>query len=186
MDWSHLKKILSGSTSPQIKYRLEIKLTSGGHHISIFSSQWFDFAFIPKSLEWLDIHNNKIDKIGNYYSLSSGFNLQTFDASFNKIVQLLDTTLLHGLKSIYLNNNKINKIAPESFKSLSNLSRVELQNNNLVSLESEAVITSNSGKNHHNFILNSCLSLIIPVPGRFKTPRPWQVAGLSLTFKFIR
>ena len=110
------------------------------------SAQWFDFAFIPKSLEWLDIHNNKIDKIGNYYSLSSGFNLQTFDASFNKIGQLLDTTLLHGLKNIYLNNNKINKIAAESFKSLQNLTRVELQNNNLVTLVSEAVTTSNSGK----------------------------------------
>ena len=115
-------------------------------YFNFFPFQWFDFAFIPKSLEWLDIHNNKIDKIGNYYSLSSGFNLQTFDASFNNIAELLDTTLLHGLKNIYLNNNKINKIADESFKSLKNLTRVELQNNNLVTLVSEAVITSNSGK----------------------------------------
>ena len=29
--------------------------------------QWFDFAFIPKSLEWLDVHNNRIKRIGNYY-----------------------------------------------------------------------------------------------------------------------
>ena len=107
--------------------------------------QWFDFAFIPKSLEWLDIHNNKIDKIGNYYTLGAGFSLQTFDASFNKIVELGDSTLLHGLKNIYLNNNKIAKIAAESFQSLSNLTRVELQHNEMVSLASEAVLTSNTG-----------------------------------------
>ena len=112
------------------------------------SFQWFDFAFIPKSLEWLDIHNNKIDKIGNYYTLSSGFNLQTFDASFNQISELGDSTLLHGIKNIYLNNNKIAKIAPESFASLSNLSRVELQHNEMTSLASDAVIISNTGQSH--------------------------------------
>ena len=108
--------------------------------------QWFDFAFIPKSLEWLDIHNNKIDKIGNYYSLGSGFSLQTFDASFNAISELGDSTLLHGLRNIYLNNNQINTIAPESFNSLSNLTRVELQNNQMISLVSDAVMTSNTGR----------------------------------------
>ena len=112
----------------------------------IFIFQWFDFAFIPKSLEWLDIHNNKIDKIENYFNLSSGFNLQTFDASFNQISEIGDMTLLHGLKNIYLNNNKIVQIAAESFNSLSNLTRVELQNNEMISLVSEAVAITNTGK----------------------------------------
>lgn len=94
----------------------------------------------------MDIHNNKIDKIGNYYNLGKGFSLQTFDASFNHISGLSDTTLLHGLKNIYLNNNKIAKIAAETFKSLENLTRVEIQNNELISLSSDAVITSNTGK----------------------------------------
>merc|ERR1719471_1670482 len=115
-------------------------------NVSTNQIQWFDFAFIPKSLEWLDIHNNKIDRIGNYYTLGSGFSLQTFDASFNKISELSDTTLLHGLKNIYLNNNKISKIAPETFKSLENLTRVEIQNNDLVTLTSEAVMTSNTAQ----------------------------------------
>ena len=97
-------------------------------------------------MEWLDIHNNKIDKIGNYYTLGSGFNLQTFDASFNQISEISDSTLLHGLKNIYLNNNKITKIAPESFNSLSNLTRVELQNNAMITLASESVLTSNTGE----------------------------------------
>ena len=32
-------------------------------NVSTNSLQWFDFAFIPKSLEWLDIHNNKVNII---------------------------------------------------------------------------------------------------------------------------
>ena len=120
-----------------------------------FTFQWFDFAFIPKSLEWLDIHNNKIDKIGNYYSLGAGFSLQTFDASFNAISELSDSTLLHGLRNIYLNNNQINKIAPESFNSLSNLTRVELQNNQMISLVSDAVMTSNTGRYYYKYFIQS-------------------------------
>ena len=109
--------------------------------------QWFDFAFIPKSLEWLDVHNNRIgDKIGNYYSLSTGFNLQTFDASFNKIKELRADTLLSGLKNIYLNNNKIGTISAGAFKGLSNLTRVELQGNELRNIDIEALATSQTGR----------------------------------------
>ena len=50
-------------------------------------------------------HNNRIgDKIGNYCNLSTGFNLQIFGTSFNKIKELREDTLLSGLKNIYLNN----------------------------------------------------------------------------------
>ena len=50
-------------------------------------------------------HNNRIDdKIGNYYNLSTGFNSQILGASFNKIKELGEDTLLSGLKNIYLNN----------------------------------------------------------------------------------
>ena len=116
-------------------------------NVSTNHLQWFDFAFIPKSLEWLDVHNNRIgDKIGNYYSLSTGFNLQTFDASFNNIEEIGANTLLHGLKNIYLNNNKIVRIAPGSFKKLSNLTRIELQGNELRNIDMEALATSQTGQ----------------------------------------
>jgi len=111
-------------------------------NVSANSLQWFDFAFIPKSLEWLDLHNNKVDKIGNYYSLSHGFNLRTFDASFNRIRFVQAKSLLSGLENIYLNNNNIKDVAPESFSSLRNLSRVELQGNELVNIELAALATA--------------------------------------------
>ena len=28
---------------------------------------WFDYAFIPRKLKWLDIHSNAIEELGNYY-----------------------------------------------------------------------------------------------------------------------
>ena len=35
--------------------------------------QWFDYAFVPRSLEWLDVHGNQIEELGNYYKLEGGF-----------------------------------------------------------------------------------------------------------------
>ena len=35
--------------------------------------QWFDYAFVPRSLEWLDVHSNQIEELGNYYKLEGEF-----------------------------------------------------------------------------------------------------------------
>ena len=108
-------------------------------NVSTNSLQWFDFAFSPKSLEWLDIHNNNVDRIGNYYSLSAGFSLTTFDASFNQIRELEADSLLASLRNIYLNNNRIDRIGSNSFRALGNLTRVELQGNEIASLDMDAL-----------------------------------------------
>ena len=50
------------------------------------------------------------------------------------------------MKNIYLNNNKIEKIAPGAFKGLSNLTRVELQGNELRNIDIEALDTSQTGQ----------------------------------------
>lgn len=110
---------------------------------------WFDFAFVPKSLEWLDIHDNAVDRIGNYYKLDgeSGFELRTFDASHNQIVELggPEVLALSSLRNIYLNNNRIRSIRPETFSRLGNLSRVELHGNQLVRMEMAALAVTNKG-----------------------------------------
>lgn len=85
--------------------------------------QWFDYAFIPKSLEWIDLHRNQIAEVifmefiwlnsvlmmkdcllmtintstlqlGNYYKLDSGFNLRTLDVSHNRVTKLAASSLL--------------------------------------------------------------------------------------------
>lgn len=37
--------------------------------------QWFDYAFIPKSVLWLSLRSNLIEELANYYEMRSGFHL---------------------------------------------------------------------------------------------------------------
>ena len=62
--------------------------------------QWFDYAFVPMSLEWLDIQYNEIEELGNYYKLKSGFNLKRLDASGNLIQSLNKLSLPMSLEII--------------------------------------------------------------------------------------
>jgi len=113
-------------------------------NVSTNSLEWFDFAFLPRSLEWLDIHNNHVKKIGNYYELSDGFNLTSIDASFNMIETLGANMFLTGLTHIYLNNNNINNISSSSFKGLTGLARVELQANKLGFMNKSVMAAENT------------------------------------------
>jgi hypothetical protein len=45
---------------------------------------WFDYAFVPNSLVVLDLQDNLIDSVENYYSLKEGFQLQYLDVSKNR------------------------------------------------------------------------------------------------------
>ena len=40
-------------------------------NVSANNLQWFDYAFIPRNLKWLDIHANAIEELGNYYRYRS-------------------------------------------------------------------------------------------------------------------
>ena len=71
-------------------------------NVSTNNLAWFDFAFIPKSLSWLDVHNNRIKKIGNYYGLQEGYSLETFDASFNSIAEIESKSFLANLTHVYV------------------------------------------------------------------------------------
>ena len=93
--------------------------------------QWFDYAFIPTSLEWLDIHDNEIEELGNYYDLKSGFSLKTLDASSNLIKVLSKLSLPTSLEQIILNKNAIRQIEDGVFEDKSRLSRVELMSNEI-------------------------------------------------------
>ena len=114
-------------------------------NVSTNGLEWFDFAFLPRSLEWLDMHNNQVKKIGNYYGLSDGFNLTSVDASFNRIETLDRNMFLTGLTHIYLNNNNINNISSGSFSGLASLARVELQANKLVFMNKSVMAAENTG-----------------------------------------
>ena len=96
---------------------------------------WFDYAFVPMSLEWLDIHNNEIEELGNYYNLKSGFNLKTLDASSNLIKTLSKMSLPVSLESVSLSNNAIRNIENSVFEDKPNLVKVELVGNEIAHLK---------------------------------------------------
>jgi hypothetical protein len=74
-------------------------------HLNLSANRlhWFDYAFVPNSLSHLDLHDNLIDSVENYYSLKEGFQLQYLDASQNRFDPIGYNLFLlssHWLKSL--------------------------------------------------------------------------------------
>ena len=65
---------------------------------------WFDYAFIPKALLWLNLHGNAIEDLGNYYDMQSGFSLVHLDVSGNRIDRLDRQSFVHSLREVGTNN----------------------------------------------------------------------------------
>uniref|UniRef100_A0A0K2TAB3 Tolllike receptor 6 [Tribolium castaneum] n=1 Tax=Lepeophtheirus salmonis TaxID=72036 RepID=A0A0K2TAB3_LEPSM len=108
-------------------------------NISSNDLQWFDYAFIPSSLEWLDLRRNAIEELGNYYTLLSRFNLKTLDAGHNYIKKLTKSSLPSSLEVISLNDNEIQFLEEHIFANKNNLIKVDLRNNELDSLSLDAL-----------------------------------------------
>lgn len=118
-------------------------------HLNISSNKlhWFDYAFVPNSLKSLDIHDNQIDSVENYYSLRDGFQLEFLDASRNRIRALGVLSLLPSLKTIILKNNKISDIGHNTFLNKDNLTDVDLRGNQLSVLNLASLAVSKTLKN---------------------------------------
>ena len=118
-------------------------------NVSANQLQWFDYAFIPRSLKWLDLHQNEIEELGNYYSVGDGYKLTTLDASQNHIKKLSPLSLPPSLEYVILNENRLSIIEPNTFVNKMNLSRVELTSNHLERLDlSSLAISYNTSKAH--------------------------------------
>ncbi|XP_065332631.1 toll-like receptor 7 [Cloeon dipterum] len=96
---------------------------------------WFDYAFVPLSLQWLDIHSNFVEKLGNYYEIKDGFHLRTIDVSHNKLTELGPLSIPNSVEIFFANNNKITKVTSGTFAAKQNLTRVDLYANDLEYLD---------------------------------------------------
>lgn len=96
---------------------------------------WFDYAFVPKNLKWLDIHGNYIESLGNYYKLQDEIRIKTLDASHNRITEIGQMNVPNSIELLFINNNHINKIHANTFIDKVNLTRVDMYANSLHKLQ---------------------------------------------------
>ncbi|KAK2715106.1 toll-like receptor 7 [Artemia franciscana] len=103
----------------------------------------FDYSFIPPQLEWLDIHNNLIEELSNYFMLENQIKLMALDASQNKIKEIFAESIPDSIVFLHLSSNSIHSIAPNTFLRKSNLTVIELENNLITKLEPSSLWLSN-------------------------------------------
>jgi len=101
---------------------------------------WFDYAFLPTNLKWLDIHGNYIEKLANYYKIQNELHIRTLDASHNRIKELAALDIPNSVELLFINNNLISKVELNTFVGKTNLARVDMYSNQLVKLDLNALL----------------------------------------------
>ncbi|KAG6447430.1 toll-like receptor 7 [Manduca sexta] len=96
---------------------------------------WFDYAFIPGSLVWLDIHANFIEILANYYKIQKELHVKTLDASHNRLMTLSALSIPPSVELLFINNNLISSIETDTFLEKRNLTRVDMYANEIESLD---------------------------------------------------
>lgn len=96
---------------------------------------WFDYALLPQSLEWLDMHKNQVSKLGNYFDIRSELQIKMLDVSFNRLTEIGEASIPNSVESVFLNDNLIKKVQTNAFLKKVNLSRVVLYANELENLD---------------------------------------------------
>ncbi|CAB0008831.1 unnamed protein product [Nesidiocoris tenuis] len=109
-------------------------LNLSGNHLV-----WFDYAFVPSHLTWLDIHGNFIERLGNYYKIQDELQIKTMDASHNRITELDELSIPNSIEVIFINNNFIANVKANTFYEKTNLARVDIYANELNKLELNAL-----------------------------------------------
>ncbi|CAG9562611.1 unnamed protein product [Danaus chrysippus] len=96
---------------------------------------WFDYAFIPSNLKWLDVHGNFIEYLGNYYKIQDEIRIKTLDVSHNRILEISPLAIPNSVELLFINNNHINNIQVNTFMEKRNLTRVDIYANEISHLD---------------------------------------------------
>ncbi|KAJ8947770.1 hypothetical protein NQ318_017042 [Aromia moschata] len=100
---------------------------------------WFDFSHLPTSLDWLDMHDNKVTELGNYYDVRNTLKIKMLDVSFNLITDIRENSLPDSIETLFLNNNRITSVEPNTFINKLNLKKVVLYGNEIRFLDLAAL-----------------------------------------------
>jgi Leucine-rich repeat (LRR) protein len=107
--------------------------------------QKFDYFLLPRSLNWLDIHRNQIEDIGNYFDKEAELGIHTMDISFNRLRSVSAKAIPDRVQILSLNDNLITRIDPLTFANKRHLVRVDLYANQIVRLEPSSIRLSSAG-----------------------------------------
>ena len=95
----------------------------------------FDYAMVPRSLQWLDVSHNQISDLGNYKDNGAELALTTLEAGFNRIRILGPSSVPDLVETLGLNDNAIEQIVPYTFFKKTSLAKVDLTVNNLRTID---------------------------------------------------
>lgn len=100
---------------------------------------WFDFSHLPNTLEWLDMHDNKISDLANYYDVRKTLRIKMLDVSFNLITEIRDISVPDSVETLFLNNNQIKVVHAGTFLRKKHLEKVVLYGNDIRNLDLAAL-----------------------------------------------
>lgn len=110
-------------------------------NISSNNITWFDYSYMPQSLEWLDLNQNNITEMGNYFKTESF--LSHLDISHNLLTNINPTTFPKTIKTLLLKNCLINEVSPGTLSNKPNLEKIDLTENLIKKLEMSSLILPN-------------------------------------------
>lgn len=112
--------------------RLEMLNISSNHIIH------FDYALIPNGLLILDLSNNRIETLGNYYEREALLRLEELNVNDNQLKEILATSIPNSIQVLNLQRNRIEKIDQFAFVAKHNVTYVDLRNNSLRRIDNNA------------------------------------------------
>lgn len=111
-------------------------------NVSNNNIKWFDFSHLPASLEWLDIHNNSITELGNYFDVTSQLKINYLDVSNNKIRKIKNDLIPKNITTINLNNNLIDDIPSGTFLNKKHIRKIFLTGNLIKKMQITSLIVA--------------------------------------------
>ncbi|XP_037720849.1 toll-like receptor 6 [Drosophila subpulchrella] len=95
----------------------------------------FDYGHVPSTLQWLDLHKNRLSSLSNRFGLDAELKLQTLDVSFNQLQRIGPNSIPNSIELLFLNDNLITTVDPDTFMHKTNLTRVDLYANQITTLD---------------------------------------------------
>ncbi|XP_070157420.1 toll-like receptor 6 [Polyergus mexicanus] len=96
----------------------------------------FDYSYLPEKLQWMDLHKNLIADLG---VASRSVRLQTLDVSFNRLTKINSRSIPDSIELLFVNDNLISSVEPQTFFGKTNLTRVDLYANLIVNMNLSAL-----------------------------------------------